>query len=63
MSSGNKLVIRHSDKQLFGVCAALGRYFSMDPTIARVIFVLATVFGVGSPLIIYGILALVIPKE
>ena len=58
-----KLVRRDSDTNLTGVCSALGRYFGIDPTVIRILFVLATVFAIGSPILIYIILSIVIPKE
>lgn len=45
-----------------GVCGGLGEYFNIDPVIIRVLFVLAFIFGFGSPVIIYIILAFVMPK-
>jgi phage shock protein PspC (stress-responsive transcriptional regulator) len=46
-----------------GVCAGLGKYFGIDPTVVRLIFVLGTFFGLGSLLVVYLILMLVIPEE
>jgi phage shock protein PspC (stress-responsive transcriptional regulator) len=46
--------------KLMGVCAGLSNYFGGDPTVWRLIFVLGTVFGVGSLVIVYlaiGLLA------
>ena len=61
--SDRKLVKLSTEAQVFGVCAGVGRYFSVDPTMVRIGFVLATVFGVGSPIFIYIILALVMPSR
>ena len=58
-----KLVRRDSDTKITGVCAALGRYFGIDPTVVRILFVLASIFGVGSPILIYIILSIVIPHD
>ncbi len=52
-----------TDKMIFGVCGGLAEHFNMDGTIMRLIFVLVTVFGVGSPLLIYIILAIVMPSD
>lgn len=49
--------------KLFGVCAGLGAYFAIDPTLIRIFWVIATIFGLGSPIIIYLICLVVIPKE
>ena len=48
------------DKKLFGVCSGLGEYFDIDPTIVRVIFLFAFL-AFGSGLLIYLILAIVMP--
>ena len=50
------------DKKIFGVCGGLGDYFGIDPTIVRVLF-LVMVIGYGSGLLLYIILALVMPVE
>ena len=52
-----------ADKILFGVCSGIGRYFNTDPIIVRVIFAVAFFVGLGSPLLIYLSLALVMPKD
>ncbi len=50
------------DKKIFGVCGGLGYYFGIDPTLVRVLFVIA-VLGFGSGLLIYLILAVVMPED
>ena len=50
------------DKMLFGVCSGLANYFDVDPTIVRVIFAIS-VFGFGTGVLIYLILALVMPGK
>ena len=59
----NRLVLNKRKAKLSGVCAGLGDYLGMDPTIIRIGFVLAFIFGVGAPGIIYLILALVMPNQ
>ena len=58
-----KLVRGESDTKITGVCGAIGRYFGIDPTIVRILFVLASILGVGSPILIYIILSIVIPND
>jgi phage shock protein C len=48
---------------LFGVCGGLADYMNMDSTVMRVLFVLITVFGIGSPILVYLILALIMPSD
>lgn len=56
-----KKLQRSLDSKIFGVCGGLGEYFDIDPTIIRIIFLVALVtFGTG--LLLYLVLALVMPK-
>ncbi len=48
------------DKKIAGVCGGLAEYFDIDPTIVRVLWVIAVFFG-GTGLLLYIILALVLP--
>ena len=50
------------EKKIFGVCSGLGDYFDIDPTIIRVIF-LASVLLFGTGVLLYIILAIVMPDE
>ncbi|MBC7919733.1 MAG: PspC domain-containing protein [Ferruginibacter sp.] len=52
-----------NDRMLSGVCAGIARYFDVDPTLVRVLFAVATVVGVGSPILIYIVLIFVMPNE
>lgn len=45
--------------KVFGVCAGIGNYFGIDPMLVRIGFVLATLFGVGAPVLIYVAIALI----
>ena len=58
----NKLYRSRSDRWLAGVCGGIGDYFNTDPTVIRVIFVLAGLI-MGGGLLIYLILWLIIPLE
>lgn len=50
------------DRMLGGVCGGLGRYFNVDPTIVRLLFVLLTVTG-GSGVALYLACWIVFPDE
>jgi phage shock protein C len=50
------------DKWLGGVCGGLGRYFDIDPTIVRLIFIVAF-FGFGTGLLVYLVLWFVMPRS
>ncbi len=52
-----------TDKMLLGVCGGLANRFGMDSTVIRVIFVIASVVGFGSPILFYFILAFIMPRD
>lgn len=60
MSNTKKLYRSKNDRVIFGVCGGLGEYFEVDSLILRILFILLTFTG-GSGLIIYLILAIIIP--
>lgn len=45
--------------KLMGVCAGIGRHFGIDTTLVRVGFVLGTLLGFGSFVLIYLAIALI----
>ena len=58
-----KLYRSVTDKMLAGVCGGLAEYFSIDPVIVRLIFVLAVIFGAGSGILAYIILWIIVPQK
>jgi phage shock protein C len=63
MSDEVKKLYRSTDNRwLAGVCGGLAKYFDIDPTLVRVIFVVLAFFGLGGA-IIYLLLWVLIPKE
>jgi phage shock protein PspC (stress-responsive transcriptional regulator) len=52
-----------SNRMIAGVCAGLGEYFGIDPTIVRLLFLLAFFTGFGGIAIVYLIMALVVPEQ
>lgn len=58
-----KLYRSREDRMIAGVCGGLGKYAGIDPTVVRLIFALLVVLGVGSGLLIYLILMLIVPLE
>ncbi len=58
---GRRLYRDPEDKILGGVCSGLGSYFSIDPVIIRIFFVLLFFAG-GSSFLAYLILWIVVPK-
>jgi len=63
MTTEKKLYRSINNRMVGGVCAGLGNYLGIDPTVARLVFVLGTFFGLGSLVIVYLIMLLLIPEE
>ena len=57
-----KLYRSRSDRVVGGVCGGLARYFGIDSTIVRLIFVLL-VFANGLGVLAYIIMAIIVPLE
>ena len=51
------------EKKLFGVCGGLGIYLGVDPTVIRLLFVIVTVASGGGAILVYLLMALLVPKE
>ncbi len=58
-----KLYRSRTDKKLLGVLGGVAKYFNIDATILRIIYVLLSIFVIGCPIIIYLVAALIIPEE
>jgi len=58
-----KRLYRNPDRSILGgVCGGLGAYFHTDPVWFRLAFVIFSLPGLGTPLLIYVILWIVIPE-
>ncbi len=55
-----KLVLDRAHKKILGVCAGMANWSGINVTIWRIGFVAAALLGVGAPILIYLILALVL---
>jgi phage shock protein C len=62
MSNTKKLHRSKTNRVIFGVCGGLGEYFEIDPLVVRILFILLTFTG-GSGIVIYLILAIMIPDS
>lgn len=56
-----KLYRSKTDKKLCGVCGGFAKYFNLDPTLVRVIWIIVALCAFG--LLAYLICALAIPEE
>jgi phage shock protein C len=50
------------DKKIFGVCSGLADYFDLDPTVVRILF-LVSVFMFGTGILLYLVMAIVMPSK
>ena len=57
-----RLFKSRDNRMVCGVCGGVGEYFNVDPTLIRLVWVLASLFG-GSGLLAYIIAAIIIPEE
>ncbi len=63
MSTEKRLYRSRDNRMIGGVCAGLGEYIGIDPTLVRVLFVLGAILGVGSLILVYLAMLLIIPEE
>lgn len=56
-----KLRKSRTDKMIAGVCGGIGEYLNWDPTIVRIIFLILVFSSFGTMVLIYFILALIMP--
>ena len=61
-TKGKKLYRDPDSRVLGGVCSGLGAYFSLDPVVIRILFIVLVILGAGSFLLVYLILWIVVPK-
>ena len=57
-----RLYKSNTDKKIAGVCAGIAEYINIDPTVVRLLWVLATLF-VGAGVLAYIIAAFVMPSK
>lgn len=58
-----KLYRSDTDRMIAGVCGGLGEYLNIDPTVVRLLFVLAILAGFGSGILLYIILMVIMPLK
>ncbi|MFN2167629.1 MAG: PspC domain-containing protein, partial [Anaerolineae bacterium] len=57
-----KLYRSTDDVMVAGVCSGLAKYFNIDPTLVRIIFVILALAGLGG-VILYLVLWVIVPPE
>ncbi|MGH8623349.1 MAG: PspC domain-containing protein [Burkholderiales bacterium] len=65
MASLNRPLRRsRSDRMIAGVVGGLARYFGIDPTLARVVYVVGSILSAAFPgALVYGIMWIIVPEE
>ena len=58
-----KKLTRSSNRMIAGVCAGIAEYFGWDPTLLRIVYILAKFFTDFAGVIIYIILWIVVPGK
>lgn len=58
-----RLTKSSTDKMISGVCGGIAEYFGVDPTLVRIGYLIFTFAGVGSPILLYFILAVIMPEN
>ena len=59
---GKRLYLSDTDKKIGGVCGGIGEYFSVDPTLIRLLWVIFALMG-GSGILAYIIAWAIIPQK
>lgn len=63
MNTIKKLTRPRNGRMLGGVCAGIGEYLGIDPTVVRIICVLLSIGIIGLALLVYLVLCFVIPES
>jgi len=63
MEEPKRLYRSDTDKMIAGVCGGIAEYFTLDPTLVRIGYIVLSVFTVFSGVLGYLILWIVVPKR
>ncbi|GCD92175.1 PspC domain-containing protein [Nocardioides sp. LS1] len=58
-----RLVRRSDNRMIGGVCSGVADYLGIDVTLVRVLTVLGAIFGMGSLVVAYAVMWLLLPEE
>ena len=61
MEEPKRLYRSEKDKMIGGVCGGIAEYFTLDPTLVRLGYILLSIFTVFSGVLAYLILWVVVP--
>jgi len=62
-TDSKKLYRSRNNRMIAGVCAGLGEFFGIDPTVVRLLFAAGALLGFGSFILIYLVMFFVVPEE
>ncbi|MGM0175380.1 PspC domain-containing protein [Enterococcus sp. DIV0800] len=57
-----KLMKSQNNRVLTGTLGGIAEYFGIDATTARIIYVFTSIFLVGAPILLYVLLAILVPS-
>ncbi len=64
MDNGYKKLKRsRNNKMLCGVCAGIGEYLNIDPTVVRILWAILSLSSVGVGVVVYFLAAVIVPDE
>lgn len=58
---GDKKLTKSANRMICGVCAGIGEYLGIDPTVVRLLWVVFTFMG-GAGLLAYIVAAIIVPE-
>jgi phage shock protein PspC (stress-responsive transcriptional regulator) len=63
MEEPKRLYRSDRDKMIGGVCGGIAEYFTLDPTLVRLGYIVLSIFTLFSGVLAYFILWVVVPKR
>lgn len=57
-----KRLVKSNNRMVCGVCAGIGEYLNVDPTVIRLLWVIFSIASFGTGLLAYIIAALIMPE-
>jgi len=61
IGSDKRRLVKSGNKKISGVCGGIAEYFSIDPTLVRIAFVIGTIASGGPFILAYILLAMILP--
>jgi len=58
-----RLYRSRTERKMFGICGGIGTYFNIDPTIVRLLFIIAAFASFGFMILLYILMVFIVPEE